>query len=261
MTSSPRTRRVAAWLPEQHGAWAMLLLPFAAGVWLADPAWVHLPLLALWLTGYAAYSAASTWLRARRRARHRRPVLGLGVVAACFGIATALLAPALAWWVLPYAPLLGGSLWLAARGRERSVHNDALAVTAAALMAAVAFDAGGGGEWAALWTVAAVQLAYFLGTILYVKTMIRERGRPGYVAASVGYHVGATIAVGVLALAGTLSVSLVVVWAALLARAAAGPAANARRARPLRPAVVGVGEIAASLVLTGAALAAVAPTS
>ena len=253
-----RSRGSVRWVPDQHGAWAMLLLPFAAAIWMAGPTWVHAPLLALWITGYLAYAATSTWLRARRRRRLLPPVLVLGGAAAAFAVPTVVLAPFLARWLVAYAPLLLPSLWLASRGRERSVTNDALMVIAAVLMAAVAFDAGGGRNWAALWTVAGVLLFYFFGTVLYVKTMIRERGRPGYVVASVSYHLAGLLTAVVLAVVGAHTVWLPVVAAVLTLRAAVGPAGNARRGRPLRPAIVGVGEIVAALVVTAVALAGVA---
>ena len=256
-----RSRRSARWVPDQHGAWAMLLLPFAAAVWLAGPAWVHVPLLALWITGYLAYAAASTWLRARRRRRLLPPVLVLGGATAAFAVPTVVLAPFLVRWLVAYVPLLLASLWLASRGRERSATNDALAVAAAVLMAAVAFDAGRGADWAALWTVAGMLLFYFLGTVLYVKTMIRERGRRGYVVASVGYHLAGVLVAVVFVTADAHTAWLPVVAAVLALRAAAGPAVNARRSRPLRPAVVGVGEIIAALVVTAVALVGVVGSS
>ena len=50
------TRRTQAgrhrWLPPQHGAWAMLLLPYIAAVCVTGPAWPQLPLLGAWLVGY-----------------------------------------------------------------------------------------------------------------------------------------------------------------------------------------------------------------
>jgi len=74
---------------------------------------------------------------------------------------------------------------LTARGAERSLGNDVVTVVAACLMAPVAYDAGGGDTLGPVWVAFGVLVAYFLGTVLYVKTMIRERGRPGYVHASV----------------------------------------------------------------------------
>jgi hypothetical protein len=244
-------------VPDQHGAWAMLLLPFAAGVWLAGPAWAHLPLFGLWFVGYLAFYALGRWLRSRRRPAANRPLLVYGLATLPFALATLVVAPRLLRWAPAYAPLLAVSVWLTVRGRERSLANDTATVVAATLMAAVAYDAGDGGDWPRLWLVAGVLLAYFLGTVLYVKTMIRERGRRGYIAASVGYHLAATAGAVGLAVVDRSSWWLPAVWLALVGRVVAGPWANARRDRPLRPVVVGVGEIVASLVVTGVTLAGV----
>jgi hypothetical protein len=80
--------------------------------------------------------------------------------------------------------------------------------------------------------------------------MIRERGRVGYVRASIGYHLAVVAVVAWLAATGWQGWAIVVVWALLAGRAALGPTLNARRARPLRPVVIGAGEIVASVVVT-----------
>jgi hypothetical protein len=243
-------RRTADWVPNQHGAWAMLVLPLTAGIWLTGPAWVHLPLALFWVVGYLAFHAAGRWLRSRHRSRQLVPLVVYGAVAAILGVVTLLAAPSLLWWAPAFLPLLALSLWWTARGAERSLRNDAVTVLAACLMAPVAFDAGtgagAGAGWVGLWVTAGVLLSYFLGTVLYVKTMIRERGRRGYVVASVGYHLAGVLGAVLLVTAGWQRWWLVVLWVLLTGRALAGPAVNARRDRPLRPVVVGVGEIVAS---------------
>jgi AcrR family transcriptional regulator len=228
----------------------MLLLPLAVGVWLSGPVVVHLPLGLFWLLGYFAFYAAGRWLRSRRRRRELTPLLVYGAAAVPPGVVTVVLAPHLVRWVPAFLPLLAASLWLTARRQERSLANDVVTVVAAGLMAPVAYDAGGGDDWAILWVAAGMLTGYFLGTVLYVKTMIRERGRAGYVRASVGYHVALAATAGWLAATGWQSWASVAVWLLLAGRAALGPALNRRRERPMRPVVVGVGEILASLVVT-----------
>jgi hypothetical protein len=255
-----RPRRPAGWLPRQHGAWAMLTVPLVAGVWLAGPAPVHLLLAAFWLTGYLAYHAVGRWLRAVRRDRERAPSVTYGGVSLVLGLGLVAAAPHLVWWVPVFVPLLTVSLWWTARGAERSLRNDLVTVLAAGLLTPVAFDAvaGPGAALAdpVVWVVTALVTGYFLGTVLYVKTMIRERGDPRYRLASLGYHLAGTVGVAALALAGAASALVVAVWLILVARAAAGPAVNARRTTPLRPVVVGVGEIVLSLAVLVTAFAA-----
>ncbi len=228
----------------------MLALPLVVGVWLAGPDPSHLPLAAFWLVGYLAYHATGRWLRARRRRRDLPPLVVYASLAVPLGLVTVVTAPHLVRWLPVFLPLLAVSIWLTLRGAERSLANDVVTVVAACLMAPVAFDAGDGSEWTALWVAFGILTAYFLGTVLYVKTMIRERGRAGYVRASVAYHLAGVLAAGWLAAAGWQTGWLVAVWGVLAVRAAVGPAVNRRRDRPLRPVVVGVGEIVASVLVT-----------
>lgn len=79
--------------------------------------------------------------------------------------------------------------------------------------------------------------AYFMGTVLYVKTMIRERGSIGYRRASVGYHPM------VFVLATWWHPLLGVFFGLALARAWLLPG------RALRPVHVGIVEIALSAAL------------
>lgn len=227
----------------------MLVVPVIAGVWLVGPAPVHVVLGAFWFVGYLAFYALGRWLRSRRRRRELTPLLVYGGLAAPLGVGTLLLAPQLVWWVPVYLPLLALSTVLMLRRRERSLLNDVVTVLAAGLMTPVVVDAADGDLTTAVWVVTAALTAYFLGTVPYVKTMIRERGRAAYVRGSVAYHLLGTVAVVGLAVTGWQSWWLVAVWALLTARAVTGPAVNARRDRPLRPVVVGVGEIVASVVV------------
>jgi len=237
----------------------MLTLPVVAGVWLAGPAPVHLLLAAFWLVGYLAFYALGRWLRSRRRRRELTPLLVYGPLATALGVATLAAAPHLVRWVPVFAPLLAASTVLMLRRSDRSLANDAVTVVAAGLLTPVAYDAAGGTAWAATWVVTGVLTAYFLGTVPYVKTMIRERGRRAYVRGSVAYHLAGTAGALSLVRNGWQSAWLVVVWVLLTARAAALPAVNARRDRPLRPVVVGVGEIVASTVVLVTVLAGLPP--
>jgi hypothetical protein len=56
------------WVPNQHGAWAMLAGPLLVGVLAGGAAWVHVPLTVLWFLGYFAtgrwLGTGRTWWRA-----------------------------------------------------------------------------------------------------------------------------------------------------------------------------------------------------
>src|SRR5690625_4543294 len=54
-----RRRRSPGWVPNQHGAWAMVIVPALSGVLLSGPSWRHVPLLGLWWVGYFEIGRAS----------------------------------------------------------------------------------------------------------------------------------------------------------------------------------------------------------
>lgn len=258
-TRRRRRRPGQGWVPRQHGAWAMLLLPLVVGAGHAGWRPWHALLAGAWLVGYLAFAAAGLWLRARRSARYRSPVLVYGGVAAALTLATVALEPDVVAWAPVYAPLLAVSLWCSWRRADRSLLNDTVTVVAACLVAAVAHATTPWSVPLVGWQDAAVLLAYLLGTVLYVKTMIRARGDAAMLLASRAYHVVAAGAVVWLVAASPdegldagLAPALGLLFGLLAVRAAVVPA----RWPGATPKAVGLGEIAASAALAVLLLAA-----
>ncbi|MEU9195388.1 YwiC-like family protein [Streptomyces hundungensis] len=244
---------MSRWVPNQHGAWVMLAVPFLAGTLLGRPRWAHVPLLAAWLLGYLAVYHAQQWLRLTRigrnpRAprRHVRPAVCCGVGAAAFGLPLAVGHPWLLWGAACAVPFLAVNFLYAYANRERALANGLAAVVPACAMALVTMrvGVGVGGSWSAGVAAAVACLLYFAGTVPYVKTMIRERGSRAYYRGSVAYHCAA------LPLAAALSPWLAVPFAIFLVRAVVLPG------RGVRVGVVGVGEVACAVGLLGVLVAA-----
>lgn len=180
-------------------------MPFAVGTVRGTADFGFAPasvaLFGLWIVGYLAFSATCLWLRSRRRARFALPMrVYAGMAAACGG-ALLVLEPWLWRWGLGFAPLLAAGLWAAAVRRERTVLAGGVLVAAASLMTVVAYRVTGScpGEClpsspTAIWVLAALLFAYFFGTVLYVKSMIRGRGIRAYAVASVLFHSACTLA-------------------------------------------------------------------
>ncbi|WP_199424445.1 YwiC-like family protein [Actinotalea solisilvae] len=258
-----RRRRGPGWVPNQHGAWAMLVLPAVVGAAHAGVRWWHLVLLAAWLSAYLAYFAVGLWLKSRRRPRYLPPVRAYAATTAVLGALVVVGEPAVLRWGLVYAPLLATSLVLVARRADRTVTNDLVMVAAASLLAVVAHagavPTGAGPAWLPGggdphgWVLAGVLLAYFAGTVPYVKTMIRARGDRRMYAASVALHGALAAGAGawaVAAAAGGLGDLRLAVWLTVLAVLLAVRAAVVPRRWPAAtPKQVGLGEIAASAAL------------
>lgn len=246
------------WLPRQHGAWAMLIVPFVVGLEVRLRAGAGAPpfvwsLLGTWLLAYFAFNAASLWLRAptvRRRAL-AAPLAVYALASGACGVATVTLAgPALLLWAVPYACLAAPALALAARRLDRTTIGGALTTAAASLLTLVvvfpdprALLAGDPPASAAV-PAAFLVFAYFFGTVLYVKTNIRERGSRRFYAASVGWHGLVTLGCAVLAGGGLIGSGWAVLFAAATARAAIVPRLRPRPS-PLRIGLLEIGFCAA----------------
>ena len=250
-------------MPNQHGAWAMLVVPILIGVIRSHGDAVQIPLALFWFFGYFAFNAFGVWVVSRRRPLNLPPMLVYGAAAAVFGVATLVWRPDLARFLPWFVPLVAIAGWCSWTRRERSMLNDVVTITAACLFGYVVYMAGyspGGTIAHGRVTMAAITVAataYFVGTALYVKTIIRERDSREYRIASIVYHavwtVLAAVPAALILLPATpvrvpgatlhASVALTVFFAVLTARAwiLAG--------RKLRPRDVGFGEIAASTAL------------
>ena len=223
----------------------MLATPLLAGVLASRPAWVHLPLAAFWFLGYFAFFATGLWLKAppRRRPSLRTPMLVYAAAATAAGLVTVVLAPGLVRWAPLFVLPLGVALWSSWKRDDRSLLSGVSTSAGSCLMTLVAYDAGGGTDWRLAWVLTGVLAAYFVGTVLYVKTMIRERDEPAFHWLSMIFHSAVTVAMA------WVSPWLVLVFAVLTIRAAIAPAFR------LTPKRVGMAEIVATLAVGLTALA------
>ena len=239
-------RERVRWLPKQHGAWAMLAVPFLLGVAASRPSPWQLVLALAAVSGYLASDAALDWTRARRAA-YAPPALVFGALFALSGILLLVAFPAL----LAVAAVVGAAaalvLGVTVAGHPRSLlaslgqaGEAAVLVPAAALVSGTAI----GLPVARATLVAGL---YLVSSILVVRSMIRERSNRRFLALSLGYHVGA------LGLeAWLLAPIYAALGAAFLFRAAALPWLQARLAdgpQRLRPIHVGLVELAAAVAL------------
>lgn len=240
----------------------MISVPALSGVVLAGPHWVHIPLLLTWWIGYFFFQAAALWLKSRFKTRYLPPVRAYGILTALAGVATVILAPWLAWWLIPIAPLAGVAGWCSWNRRERSLLNDTVTVLAACLMTAVVFSATtapADPRWPWVWLVTATLLAYFWGTIVHVKALIRERDNPAYPRWSGIYHgllaaaVATSTGLGVFSTTALGGWFLTAVWVGIAFRSLYMPWRQ-RTVRLYRPREIGVTEIVFSLLLAAALL-------
>ncbi|MDH3958529.1 MAG: YwiC-like family protein [Actinomycetota bacterium] len=195
--------------PPQHGAWAFLIVPVLCGFAVAGATLAGWVFLAAWVCAYpvgyylgrglTARVRRGSWTRLARREGSR--AVPWAVITGALGIPLLLTRP----WLIAAGFLLGVlwalGLWVAAHRGERSVANDLLLVAQAtvALPLAVAVVAGPAavrGDLAGPTLQATLIVAgYLTGSVLHVKSLLREAGRPAFRRVDVAWHAAlATVA-------------------------------------------------------------------
>ena len=235
-------------IPPQHGAWAYLLIPLVVGWVDLGVTWVTVVFGVAWVAAYpvsyyvgraiAARVNRGWWTaRAKRELGYAVPWM---VLAGVFAVVLVVARP----WVIVAAIALI-ALWLVSvlltvRGYERGIANDLLLIVMAAtavplVWALTVNDPSPAAIPHEVWLTAFVLLVYFVGSVVHVKSLIREAKDPRWHVANVTFHV---LALG-LAL---ISPWLLIAFVPALARSVV--------MKPgLTPKAIGIGEIVMSVLL------------
>jgi hypothetical protein len=166
-------------LPREHGAWAMLYVPFGVGVLAAWSGPVRLLLLFLSMTFvFIARESLLAWRRSRDHGREdfaaRRFMIAYLLAAAFFGVP--LLAVYKLYWLAPIAIatliLLAVNAQQAIRREDRTVGGELIAIAGLTLTAPAAYYVSTGASGSiALWMWALCAL-YFASSVFYVKLRV-----------------------------------------------------------------------------------------
>jgi hypothetical protein len=246
-------------VPPQHGAWAYLAVPLILGLQLSGASRLGLLFAATWILSYpAAYylsRAAAIRLRrgrwtraARREATNAAPWTALAAVG---GVLLAVTRP----WLLAVAVILAAAwalgLLAALHGRERGFGNDLLLIGEALLSLPLVWmittdSPSLAAVPAEVWFATLVSAVYFVGSVVHVKSLIRESDDPRWRRADITYH---ALALGMAALSWWLFIPFA---AALLRSLALRPREN--------PAVIGAVEVGVSVLLLVCTGLSVGPT-
>lgn len=236
-------------MPKQYGAWAILAVPLLLGVAASRPSPWHLVLAVAAVSAYLASVAALEWTRSRRPAS-LRPAVVFGAAFVAAGSPLIVVEPRLLVVGAIVAAAAVTTLGLSLAGRGKSVVVSLVEVAQALALVPAAALLGGSSLDAAVADAALAAGLYLIGSVLMVRSLIRERGSRAFAAASLAYHATAAIAAWLF-----LPWPYAVLGLVLLVRAAGLLIAQGRwRVSPiatsrLRPVHIGIVEIVASLAL------------
>lgn len=96
------------YIPNQHGAWAMLILPFLFGVASSAGKAIHIPLFICWLLIYLFSFPLLQGVKTGKFQRYAKPLKLYGLLLIPFVAYLVIAEPELIWFVLPLLPLFCG---------------------------------------------------------------------------------------------------------------------------------------------------------
>ena len=205
---------------------------------------------------YCVQFSAARWFASHGARRWLMQPVAYCVILCAAGLPFVIAHPSILVWAPVMAALAAVSFVAAWKREERSLWSNAAAVCASCLLAALTFGYGCAGASdipcigrKGLLLSCVCGMVQF-GSVLFVKTMIRERGSRAYVIASWGWHT-AVLAAAVY----EGNAMLVLLGMLLLVRAVATPIVAMRHAvRPLHTGLVELATSALSLILIVAAM-------
>lgn len=199
--------------PREHGAWGILLVPFATAVGVAR-AW-NLPVALLLVSVLCFYVARASWLK--------RQWQWMAVFLAGSVLAAGPLVVIWKLWWLPVFAVVGGIL--ASRPTGRTVAEQLAGMAGLTLTAPAAWYALTGQLDATAWWLWGVNAAFFAGGVFYVRMHLdAARKLPGCRTGNLIYHVALAVLLLVLGDAGVISWPVTLAFAPLVVRAFVGTA-------------------------------------
>lgn len=175
-------------ISNQHGAIVMALLPFIYGMLLAHPVWAHLFLLLGWFSLYLMTYPFLSLFKGKNLAQYQKWTIIYFAVALIFAIPALIYNWQVLYFMFAMLPLVAVNIYFTKQKDERNLWNDLAGILIFALAGMGSYyfsDRTFDGK--ILW-VAIYPTLFFIGTTLYVKSMMRERKNPRYFWASVIFH-------------------------------------------------------------------------
>ncbi len=169
----------------------MLLLPFLLGMSAVGAAPIHIPLFLCWLFMYLFSFPVLQWIKTGRKERYLKPSLLYGAILVPLAAVVVVLEPKLiGYGVLLLIAFMVPAHYAKAKN-ERALLNDIVAILlfCSFIYPVVYVSAGSQADWTRITLLFVLLGLYFIGTALYVKTVIREKKNPRYYSASIVYHI------------------------------------------------------------------------
>ncbi|MBU9721807.1 MULTISPECIES: YwiC-like family protein [Bacillaceae] len=177
------------YIPREHGAWAMLIVPFWIGASISQPTWSH---VVLFLGFLAVYFAQAPLLNYLRNPKHKDVwpsffvyvVIGLTII-----IPFLIRVPELLIICFSIAPLFLVNLYFAKTKQERLFINDLCAITALSGLLLISYRLNEPALQPEAFLYMVVCILFYTASVFHVKSLIREKKNETFKKRSLYYHI------------------------------------------------------------------------
>lgn len=176
-------------LPKQHGAWAMVIIPFWLGAIEGGFVWQHVPFFIGWLLLYLATYPLLLLFKRKNLPFYTKWAFFYLVPALLFLLLPLIKNPALLYFGLLMLPFFIINAFYSSKNKDRALMNDFSAILAFSLASLASSFLGAGKVTVMAFFVFIASILFFIGCTFYVKTMIREKKNNQFKWLSWVYHI------------------------------------------------------------------------
>jgi len=175
-------------LPKEHGAWAMWIVPYIVGIFAAKFVWLH---LLLFISLFFAYISISPLMMVIKRSKRSFEYLQIALIylaiSLIFLIYPIVHYPSLIYILLAEIPILIINSYFAVKKNERSLLNDIIVISGLTSTIFFSYIVGNGSDIKTISELWLWNFLFFISTIFYVKSFIREKDNRTFKKLAKGY--------------------------------------------------------------------------
>jgi hypothetical protein len=176
-------------LPKQHGAWAMTIIPFWLGVVNGGFLWQHIPFFIGWLFLYLATYPMLLLFKKKRIPFYTKWTLIYLIPALLLLMIPLIERPSIVYFGLLMIPFFIINAYYASKNQDRSLMNDFSAIFAFSITGVATSYLSHGHVTLESVLIFFTSTLFFIGCTFYVKTMIREKRNEQFKSVSWTYHI------------------------------------------------------------------------
>lgn len=179
---------VKLFIPKQHGAWAMLIIPFWLGAAATEIIWQHIPFFLGWLLLYLATYPMLFLFKKKNIPFYRKWTFIYLVPALVFLMVPLFTTPSIVSFGLAMLPFFAVNAYFSSKKNERAFLNDLSAILCFGIAGLASSYLPNGSLTPNGWMAFVSSILFFIGSTFYVKTMVREKKNIRYKYLSWSYH-------------------------------------------------------------------------